>query len=293
MSIEAHRWLMTAANAPLERARFDAEPGAGEVVGRHRRLRRLPHRPRLFLRRRADQPAAAAGARARDQRPVVAAGAGAEPAGSARRSSCPPSSRAASATCAGAACAHDLPPNQKMPGNDIQGGFASHIVVPARGLCEVDEARLARAGLDARRRVDRRRRAHHAVPGRAARRRRARQPRRRRRRRRRRRLLRADRPGVRRARSWPSTSTTTSSPRSPRHGAALTLNSRALDGKAIKAAIGAFAKQNGLRATEWFIFECSGTAAGQLTAYGLLVHGATLCRWSASRWTRSRSACPT
>jgi len=36
---------------------------------------------------------------------------------------------------------------QKMPGNDIQGGFASHIVVPARGLCEVDEARLARAGL--------------------------------------------------------------------------------------------------------------------------------------------------
>ena len=26
---------------------------------------------------------------------------------------------------------------QKMPGNDIQGGFASHIVVPAGGLCEV------------------------------------------------------------------------------------------------------------------------------------------------------------
>lgn len=26
---------------------------------------------------------------------------------------------------------------QNMPGNDIQGGFASHIVVPARGLCEV------------------------------------------------------------------------------------------------------------------------------------------------------------
>src|SRR3990167_3553100 len=36
---------------------------------------------------------------------------------------------------------------QKMPGNDIQGGFASHIVVPARGLCGVDEARLAAAGL--------------------------------------------------------------------------------------------------------------------------------------------------
>ena len=37
--------------------------------------------------------------------------------------------------------------SQKMPGNDIQGGFASHIVVPARGLCRVDEARLAQAGL--------------------------------------------------------------------------------------------------------------------------------------------------
>ena len=60
------------------------------------------------------------------------------------------------------------------------------------------------------------------------------------------------------------------------HGAALTLNSRALDAKAIKAAVSAFAKQNGLRNTEWFIFECSGSAPGQLTAYSLLVHGATL-----------------
>jgi 6-hydroxycyclohex-1-ene-1-carbonyl-CoA dehydrogenase len=61
-----------------------------------------------------------------------------------------------------------------------------------------------------------------------------------------------------------------------RHGAELVLDARAHDGKAMKAAIGAFAKQNGLRSTEWLIFECSGTAAGQLTAYGLLVHGATL-----------------
>ena len=36
---------------------------------------------------------------------------------------------------------------QKMPGNDIQGGFASHITVPARGLCPVDMARLEVAGL--------------------------------------------------------------------------------------------------------------------------------------------------
>ena len=39
-------------------------------------------------------------------------------------------------------------PQQKMPGNDIQGGFATHIVVPAHGLCEVNEARLAAVGLD-------------------------------------------------------------------------------------------------------------------------------------------------
>ncbi len=39
-------------------------------------------------------------------------------------------------------------PNQKMPGNDIHGGFATHIVVPAHGLCPVDEGRLKAAGLD-------------------------------------------------------------------------------------------------------------------------------------------------
>jgi 6-hydroxycyclohex-1-ene-1-carbonyl-CoA dehydrogenase len=44
----------------------------------------------------------------------------------------------------------------------------------------------------------------------------------------------------------------------------------------LKKAIAAFAKEKGLPATEWFIFECSGTAAGQMTAFGLLVHGATL-----------------
>ena len=37
---------------------------------------------------------------------------------------------------------------QYFPGNDGHGGFASHVVVPARGLCVVDEAALAGAGLD-------------------------------------------------------------------------------------------------------------------------------------------------
>ena len=43
-----------------------------------------------------------------------------------------------------------------------------------------------------------------------------------------------------------------------------------------KAAIQAFAKEHGLRQTEWIIFECSGSRAGQETAFSLLNHGATL-----------------
>ena len=38
-------------------------------------------------------------------------------------------------------------PNQKMPGNDIHGGFATHVVVPSRGLCAVDELQLKAAGI--------------------------------------------------------------------------------------------------------------------------------------------------
>ena len=68
MSIDAHRWLMTAPDAPLVRSEFKAQAQVGEVVVAGRRLRRLPHRPRLLLRRRAHQPAAAAGPRPRDQR---------------------------------------------------------------------------------------------------------------------------------------------------------------------------------------------------------------------------------
>jgi 6-hydroxycyclohex-1-ene-1-carbonyl-CoA dehydrogenase len=30
-------------------------------------------------------------------------------------------------------------PGQQMPGNDVQGGFASHLVVPAHGLCVLDD----------------------------------------------------------------------------------------------------------------------------------------------------------
>ena len=35
-----------------------------------------------------------------------------------------------------------------MPGNDIHGGFATHITVPARGPCVADEQRLAAVGIE-------------------------------------------------------------------------------------------------------------------------------------------------
>jgi 6-hydroxycyclohex-1-ene-1-carbonyl-CoA dehydrogenase len=164
---------------------------------------------------------------------------------------------------------------QKMPGNDIHGGFATHITVPARGLCHVNEERLAQAGLAL-----------------------------------------ADLSVVADAVTTPYQAVAQAAPRAgqlaivigvggvggyaaqiaraygasvvavdvdpvklealEREGIAKGLNARALDAKALKKEIGEHAKKNGLPSREWIIFECSGTAAGQQTAWSLLVHGATL-----------------
>ena len=273
MNIEAHRWLMTAVNAPLERSGFHAEPGLGEVVVAvagcgvcHTDL------GYLYDGVRTNQPLPLALGHEISGH-VIAAGVGAErwlgkavivpavlPCGE-----CDVCRRGLSTICR----------SQKMPGNDIHGGFATHVVVPGRGLCEVDEPRLARTGLSL---------ADVSIVADA---------------------LTTPYQAVRRAGVKPESLAIVVGAGGvggycvqianasgakvvaidvdddklaaiSRHGAALTLNSRMLDGKSIKAAIGDFAKRNGLRATEWLIFECSGTAAGQLTAYGLLVHGATL-----------------
>ena len=59
--------------------------------------------------------------------------------------------------------------------------------------------------------------------------------------------------------------------------AGLALNARKVAGRELKAAIQTFAKERGLRhRSDWIIFECSGTKAGQESAFGLLNHGATL-----------------
>jgi 6-hydroxycyclohex-1-ene-1-carbonyl-CoA dehydrogenase len=60
------------------------------------------------------------------------------------------------------------------------------------------------------------------------------------------------------------------------YGASLTINAKEVQGRDVRNAIRQFAKDNELRQTEWKILECSGTTAGQETAYGLLTFGACL-----------------
>ena len=273
MSVEGYRWLMTGVNAPLERAAFRAEPGPGEVVVDiagcgvcHTDLGylydgvRTNHALPLALGHEISGRVvdAEAGVEGWAGKAVIVPAV--LPCGE-----CDLCRRGLGTICR----------RQKMPGNDIQGGFASHIVVPARGLCEVDEARLAGAGLalaDVSIVADALTTPYQAVrragvsPGSLAI------------------VVGVGGVGgycVQVARAAGATVVAIDVEAAglagiAEHGAALALNARELDAKAIKQRIGAFAKEQGLRATEWFIFECSGTAAGQTTAFGLLVHGATL-----------------
>ena len=164
---------------------------------------------------------------------------------------------------------------QRMPGNDIQGGFATHICVPAWGLCPVDEGRLAAAGLelaDVSVVADAVTTPYQAVvqagvaPGDFAI------------------VVGAGGVGgyaVQIAKAFGATVIALDVDQGrldkmTNHGAAATFNVRNLEARDLKKAVQAFVKANGLPETQWKIFECSGTAAGQETAYGLLNHGATL-----------------
>ena len=60
------------------------------------------------------------------------------------------------------------------------------------------------------------------------------------------------------------------------HGAALTLRSDEMDFKALRKAIQNFAAERGIPTWRQRIFETSGTTAGQATAFGLLGHGGNL-----------------
>jgi 6-hydroxycyclohex-1-ene-1-carbonyl-CoA dehydrogenase len=274
MSKEAHRWMMTAPNVPMVESAFNPfPPQSGEVVVEvagcgvcHTDLGYFYDGVRtniplpLTLGHEISGRVVAAGSSAENWMGKAVIIPAVIPCGE-----CDLCKRGRAAICR----------SQKMPGNDIQGGFASHIAVPARGLCPVDEKRLAAAGLtlaevsvvaDA---VTTPYQAVHragVTPGSLAI------------------VIGAGGVGgycVQMANAFgakvvaidvdPAKLAAISG-----NGAALTLNPKELDPKALKGAISKFAKDNGLRATEWFIFECSGNAAGQLTAYGLLVHGATL-----------------
>ena len=164
-----------------------------------------------------------------------------------------------------------------MPGNDIHGGFATHIVVPAHGLCPVEEGRLKAAGLDARRCLGRRRRGDDALSGGGAGRRAERRSRRRQWRRRGRRLLRADRDEHSAARSSRIDVSDDKLEAIGADTAALTLNAREARRRASsRGASRASPRSAACAQIEWIIFECSGTRAGQETAFSLLNRGATL-----------------
>jgi len=164
---------------------------------------------------------------------------------------------------------------QLMPGNDMHGGFASHVVVPSHGLCRVDEQRLSAVGLEL---------ADVSVladavttPYQSA--------------------VQLDiQPGdlaivvgvggvggyaVQIASAMGAKVVAIDVVQDKLesltdYGADLILNSRDIGGRDLKKAVKTFAKENGLRQTEWKIFECSGTGAGQSAAFGLLTFGARL-----------------
>jgi 6-hydroxycyclohex-1-ene-1-carbonyl-CoA dehydrogenase len=167
---------------------------------------------------------------------------------------------------------------QKMPGNDIQGGFASHILVPAAQLCEVPVDADGRPGggsgvslAELSVIADAVTTPYQAVIESG---------------------LSADDTaifvgvggvggfGAQIAKSF---------------GAAVvaidvdvaklvaiapyvdrTFNAREMPFKDLRKAVSGFVKDQGRRRTEWKIFETSGTGAGQKTAFGLLTYGASL-----------------
>ena len=273
--ITAHRWMMTEPGKPLERQEFEiTAPAAGEVVvqvagcgvchtdlGYYYDGVRPNHALPLALGHEISGVVTAAGADVEHwigQSVIVPA---VIPCGE-----CDVCRRGRGTIC----------PDQKMPGNDIQGGFASHITVPAYGLCPVDLARLNSAGMtlpdlsvvaDAM-----------TTPYQAA-------------------VQAGVKDGdfavvigaggvggyaVQVAAALGATVVALDVDDAKLEavagcGAAVTLNTRDLDARAVKKAVADFAKEAGHAATEWIIFECSGTGAGQATAYSLLNRGATLC----------------
>jgi 6-hydroxycyclohex-1-ene-1-carbonyl-CoA dehydrogenase len=168
---------------------------------------------------------------------------------------------------------------QKMPGNHIDGGFASHIVVPARYLCWVDVENefvpYGSSGITLRELsviADAVTTPYQAIKNSE--------------------LVAGDLAifigiggiggfGVQIAKALGAAVIAIDIDerrlaRLSRHGADLTLNPQKLDAREIRKAIQSFAAERLLPAFEWKIFETSGTKAGQELAFSLLTYGATL-----------------
>jgi 6-hydroxycyclohex-1-ene-1-carbonyl-CoA dehydrogenase len=163
--------------------------------------------------------------------------------------------------------------NQFMPGNDRDGGFATHVKVPARGLCVVPDSLPPSLPLswlavvaDA-----------VTTPCEAIR----------------RACLTADHVavfvgvggvggfGVQIAAALGAAVVAVDVDDArlalaARHGAGLTINAKRVEARSIKGLVRAFAKDSGRRGLGLRIFETSGTPAGQRTAFGLLDFGAHL-----------------
>ena len=273
MSITAYRWMMNGVNEPMTRQEFVAQPAADEVVVEvagcgvchtdlgffYDGVRTNSELP-LALGHEISGRVVAAGDGAGDWLNKAVIIPAVMPCGE-----CDLCKRGKGTICR----------SQQMPGNDIQGGFASHIVVPARDLCPVDEQRLSAAGLelaDVSVVADAVTTPYQAVhqagvtPGSLAI------------------VVGVGGVGgycVQMAKAFGATVVAIDIDQGKldaiaEYGASATFNSREISGRDLKKAISAFAKENGLPSTEWFIFECSGSKPGQESAYGLMVHGATL-----------------
>jgi 6-hydroxycyclohex-1-ene-1-carbonyl-CoA dehydrogenase len=162
---------------------------------------------------------------------------------------------------------------QFMPGNDGDGGFASHVLVPARGLCPVPDALPDGTTLEMLAVVADAVTTPYEAIDRAA--------------------VGADDIavfigaggvggfGVQIAAALGASVVAIDIDDArlelaSKHGAALTLNSREMSTKDLKSKIRALAADTGRGRTGLKIFETSGTTAGQQTAFSLIDHGAYL-----------------
>ena len=169
-------------------------------------------------------------------------------------------------------------PRQVFPGSDVDGGFATHIRVPARGLCEVpdlDDRSVNPRGLDlavlsviadavstpyqAIRRSDLARGDLAVFVGAGG--------------------IGGFGVQIAAAQGAQVAAIDVDDARLAtmrEHGASLTVNPSSLDIKDLRKTLRSFAEKQGIPTWRTRIFETSGTEAGQATAFGLLGHGGYL-----------------